>query len=287
MIPKINLRPGQASDAQVCGEICYRAFYTIAAAHNFPADFPSVEAAVGLMNHLFNRADIFSIVAEEGAKIVGSNFIWEGDVIAGVGPITVDPNVQNRSVGRQLMQAVLNRAAQRECVGVRLVQSAYHNRSLSLYTKLGFEVREPLALLTGTALRRTMPGYFVRSASEADVNSCDDLCRKIHGHDRRNELLGAIQQKTATVVERDGRITGYSTGIGFFGHSVVEGADDLKALIAAANEFSGPGMLLPTRNTELFRWCLEQGLRVVQPLTLMSIGLYNEPRGPFLPSILF
>jgi hypothetical protein len=32
---------------------------------------------------------------------------------------------------------------------------------------------------------------------------------------------------------------------------------------------------------------LEKGLKVVQPLTLMSRGLYNEPRGAFMPSILF
>jgi hypothetical protein len=39
-------------------------------------------------------------------------------------------------------------------------------------------------------------------------------------------------------------------------------------------------------NAELFRWCLEHRLRVVQPLTLMSIGLYIQPSGAFLPSIL-
>lgn len=41
------------------------------------------------------------------------------------------------------------------------------------------------------------------------------------------------------------------------------------------------------RNAALFRWCLENGLRVVQPMTLMTISLYNEPAGAYLPSILF
>ena len=59
------------------------------------------------------------------------------------------------------------------------------------------------------------------------------------------------------------------------------------ALIGAAPRVEGPGFLLPTRNSELFRWCLAQGLRVVQPMTLMSLGLYNEPKGAFLPSILY
>ena len=89
------------------------------------------------------------------------------------------------------------------------------------------------------------------------------------------------------LVERAGRITGYSTAIGFPGHTVGETNADLQALIGAAPMFVGPGFLLPTRNGELFRWCLSQGLRVTQPLTLMSIGLYTEPHGVFLPSVFF
>ena len=89
------------------------------------------------------------------------------------------------------------------------------------------------------------------------------------------------------MVERDGRISGYATGIGFFGHAVGEGTEDLKALIGAAPAFPGPGFLLPTRNGALVRWCLENGLRVVQPMTLMSLGLYHEPTGAFLPSVLY
>jgi hypothetical protein len=61
----------------------------------------------------------------------------------------------------------------------------------------------------------------------------------------------------------------------------------MKALIGAATVFQGPGFLLPTRNSDLLRWCLENGLRVVQPMTLMSIGLYNEPDGAFLPSVIY
>jgi hypothetical protein len=100
-------------------------------------------------------------------------------------------------------------------------------------------------------------------------------------------VAGAIGQGTVMVVEHDGRITGYTTGVGFFGHTVGESNEDLKALIGAAEEFGGPGFLLPTRNNELVRWCLVNGLKIIQPLTLMSRGVYQEPRGSFLPSILF
>jgi hypothetical protein len=57
--------------------------------------------------------------------------------------------------------------------------------------------------------------------------------------------------------------------------------------VGAAQAFPGPGFLLPTRNGEMMRWCLAQGLRVTHTMTLMTIGLYNEPEGAWLPSVLY
>jgi hypothetical protein len=89
------------------------------------------------------------------------------------------------------------------------------------------------------------------------------------------------------VVERGSRVTGYATNLGFFGHSTAETNVDLQSLIASAESFTGPGILVPSRNNTLLRWCLANGLRVVQPMTLMSRGLYNDPAGAWLPSIVF
>jgi len=283
----LRLRGGRPEDAEDCGSICYGAFKAIAEGHNFPPDFPSPEIAGGLLASLLAREDVYSVVAEADGRVVGSNFLWENGTIAGVGPITIDPNAQNAAVGRRLMEDVLRRAEERNIAGVRLVQAAYHNRSLSLYTKLGFDVREPLSNLQGPAIGERVPGYAVRPAKEEDLGACDALALRVHGHDRGSELLEAIGQGNANVVEHDGRITGYTTGVGFFGHTVGESNEDLKALIGAAPGFPGPGFLLPTRNGEVLRWCLERGLRIVQPMTLMSLGLYNEPAGAFTPSILY
>jgi GNAT superfamily N-acetyltransferase len=283
----LRLRAGRFEDAETCGSICYGAFKAIADQHNFPPDFPSPEIAVGLVASLLSRGDIYSVVAEVDGRVVGSNFLWENGAIAGVGPITIDPSAQNVAVGRRLMEEVLRRAKERNFAGVRLVQAAYHNRSLSLYTKLGFDVREPLSNLQGSAIEQQIPGYAVRSATEEDLDACNQMSLKVHGHHRGPELFEAISQGTANVVEHDGRITGYTTAVGFFGHTVGESNEELKALIGAAPEFPGPGFLLPTRNSEVLRWCLERGLRIVQPMTLMSVGLYNEPAGAFMPSVLY
>jgi predicted N-acetyltransferase YhbS len=278
-----QLRTATAQDAPVAGRICHDAFKAIAEHHGFPPDFPSREVATGLMENLVAHPGVHGVAADVDGRLAGTNFLWERDEVAGVGPITVDPELQNGAVGKSLMRAVLKRAERKGFRAVRLVQAAYHSRSLSLYTKLGFIAREPLAVLQG----KPLAAKGARPAREADLEAASALCRRVHGHDRAQELLEAIRAGTATVVEREGRLTGYATEVGFFGHAVGETTEDLTVLIAAAKAFPGPGFLVPMRNDALFRWCLGQGLRVVQPMTLMSLGEYREPQGAFLPSILY
>ncbi len=286
-MPQIIIRRAAPEDAPACGAICYQAFFDINSAHNFPPDLPSAEHAVGLLAMMFSHPGFYCVVAESEGRIIGSNCLDERSPIAGVGPITVVTDAQNAGAGRKLMEAVLARATERNFAGVRLLQAAFHNRSLSLYTKLGFDAQEPISTMQGKAIRKPMDGFHVRPALRSDLAACNQLCSKVHGHDRGGELADAIEQGTAKVVERGARITGYTSSMAFFGHSVGETVGDIQALISAADSFGGPGILVPTRNAALFRWCLQNGLRVQYPMTLMSVGMYQEPAGSFLPSILF
>ena len=283
----LKLRPGTLEDAQTCGRICYEAFSTIASEHNFPPDFHSADAAAGLLSMLLGHPGFYSVVAEVNGEVVGSNFVDERSTVPGVGLVTVDPAVQNHGVGRVLMQDVIRRAADRGAPGIRLLQAAYHSRSLSLYAKLGFQVRDLLACMQGTPPKGEISGYRVRRATTADVEACTAVCQRVHGHDRAGEVHDALAQGTALVVEHDGRISGYATDLAFSAHAVAESNEDLKALIMAAEAFGDPGILVPTTNAELFRWCLEHGLRVMYLMTLMTIGLYTPPQGAYLPAVLY
>jgi len=127
----------------------------------------------------------------------------------------------------------------------------------------------------------------VRPAVASDQDACNALCLAVHGHTRAGELADAVDESSAVVVEHSGRVTGYATGLAFFAHAVGETNRDIEALISAAASFGGPGFLVPTRNGDLLRWCLGHGLRIVQPMTLMTRGLYSEPRGAYLPSVLY
>ena len=115
--PEVLVRAATPDDSSVCGQICYEAFSKINAKHGFPSDFPGVEATTSLLSMMFSSSDFYCVVAETDGRIVGSNCLDERSVIAGIGPITIDPRAQNLGIGRKLMQAVMNRSNGRCAAG--------------------------------------------------------------------------------------------------------------------------------------------------------------------------
>lgn len=279
------LRPGRPDDAAECGRICFEAFSGIARKHAFPPDVPSAETGAQVMEMALNHPGFYSVVAELDGRIVGSNFLDERAAVVGVGPLTIDPDVQSQGLGRMLMRDVMDRSAERGAAGIRLVQTSYNTGSFALYASLGFEFRETLACLQGPPILASVAGRTVREATDADLARCNELCRRVHGFDRGGEVADAIGHGTARVVEHEGRTTGYAADVAFFDHSVGEETSDIQALIAAAPAFGGPGILVPASNSRLVQWCLDNGLKVTQLMSLMTIGLYGVPAGAFLPAI--
>ena len=92
-------RRARPEDAETCGRICYDAFCTINREHNFPPEFPNVETAIGLLTMAFSHPHMYAVVAERDGRLIGSNVQDERSPIAGIGPISVDPKVQNAGVG--------------------------------------------------------------------------------------------------------------------------------------------------------------------------------------------
>lgn len=285
MSTPVTLRAAAPEDAAPLAEVCFTAFCTINEQHNFPPDIPSVEAAAGLIGFVVSHPYAKSIVAEKAGTPVGSSFLWLGEV-NGVGPVTVAPSEQG-SIGRLLMEETVRQSDESDSRGVRLVQAAFNTRSMALYTKMGFDVKEPLVCLQGPTLNKVPDGYVVRPMTEQDIPATDEICRAVHGHTRTGDVMGAVMQGGGVIVEREGKPVGYSCGIKFFAHSVTLDNAALIAMISSAKEIEGPGLLLPSRNAEVFRWCLENGLRIIQPMTLMARGFYQEPNGAYLCSILY
>src|SRR5262245_61124230 len=285
----VTIRPAVAADTETCGRLIYEAFKGIADRHGFPPHFPTVEVVIRRANFCISHPSIFAVVAESGGRVIGSNFLDERDSIRGLGPITVDPRVQVRGIGRRLMEAILERA--RGAVGVRLVQDSFNMLSISLYASFGFEVKEPLLLMIGDPKGKLAVGIEVRTLKSEDLDECTALCTKVHGFERRNELQDGLGTLSPIVALREDHVTAYALDLTTWArsHAVADTEEDMKALLlgAAAMNSEPLSFLLPVRQANLFRWCLSEGFRAVTPMTLMAVGKYQEPDGCYFPSILY
>ncbi len=287
----VELRPIEPRDADAVAQIVYEAFAGIHDRHGFARDFPTLESAAELTRDFIRHPSIWGVIALSDGRIVGSNFLDERGPIAGVGPITVDLEAQGQGVGRRLMKAVMERGAGAR--GMRLFQDSFNMQSLSLYASLGFEVKEPAVVMSGTPRNGPPAGIEVRPLEENDLEQCERLCLTVHGFERTNELRDALEIPVFSpfVALREGRITAYATTLTFFpaAYAVAETEDDMRALITGALTAGDEpaSFLLPTRQAGLLRWCLSEGLRPVKPMTYMSIGEYREPDGCWIPSVLY
>src|SRR5215475_5761591 len=95
----VVIRTATPEDSSICGQICYDAFLQINTAHGFPCDFPGPEATTRLLTRMFSDPGCYCVVAEVAGRVVGSNCLYEGSTIGGIGPITVEPGAQHAGVG--------------------------------------------------------------------------------------------------------------------------------------------------------------------------------------------
>ena len=286
----LTIRSIDQADVEMCGKIGFQAHKAISSAHGYPSEQPSFEFAVGMIKTMMANPNSWGALAERDGQILGSIFLhlFPASPVAAIGPLTVDPSAQG-GVGRALMEASLMEARKRSYDQVRLVQSPSHLRSFVLYTKCGFILREPLFLMRGNPVPSIVgKKHDVRAARSEDISACNEICISVHGFSREIELRQAIDQQVASVnIDNTGNITGYAAGIGWLGHAVAKTNEVLKALVANASAIIGPGFFVPGRNSDLLRWLLDAGFRMVWPANLMTVGNYQDPTAPFLPSIAY
>jgi predicted N-acetyltransferase YhbS len=289
----LTIRPIEQNDAESCGRIGYEAHKSISSVHRYPSEQPSEEYGIGLIRSLLGNPNSWGVLAERHGKTLGSIFLhkFPPSPVAVIGPLTVHPSVEGGGVGRMLMDAALSHARKQNYDRIRLVQSPSHIRSFVLYTKCGFILREPLFLMQGKPLKKgddnTSRANIRLVRTEKDICACNELYGSVNGFSREMELRQAKGQNVATMIERDGVITGYAAGIGILNHAIAKSNEDLKALIANAHTILGPGFFVPARNHEVINWLLENSFQIGWPANLMTIGPYQEPLTPFLPSLAY
>ncbi len=266
--------------------ICHEAFSELQDRHAVQRDVPDLDTGMLIISHLASHPECTGVVATIDDKVVGSNFLLHSDPVAGVGPITVDPKVQSRGVGRALMQWVIDESKRRGICQTRLFQEAINTTSLSLYTALGFNWRAAAALMQAHPASTDDPS--IRPLTASDLDSVRSLSFCAYGFSRAEgaaQLLAA--QFPGFLRERDGRAVGYFIST-LFGHAGAETEDDLLALIAHAARHVPPAIALficPLNRLHLFRRALTEHHRTIKVLCYMSLGDFTEPAGVYLPSI--
>jgi hypothetical protein len=288
----LTIRPIEQNDVERSGRIGSQAHKTISSAHGYPCEQPSEEFGIGLIRMLLDNPNSWGILTERQGTILGSIFIhkFPPSPVAVIGPLTVHPSAEG-GIDKRLMDAALVQAHKQNHDQIRLVQSPSHIRSFVLYTKCGFTLREPLFLMQGQPLKTGNNHASNRSThpvlDDNDISMCNELCKSVYGFSRDMELRQAIDEGVAFMIERDGAVTGYAAGIGILCHAVAKSNEDLKALIGNASTILGPGFFVPARNYEIINWLLGNGFQIGWPANLMTLGPYQEPLMPFLPSLAY
>jgi GNAT superfamily N-acetyltransferase len=285
---QLELVRTEAGHIPELAQICYDAFGELHERHQVLRDFPTLEFAQMVIGLFVTRPEIYGVAARVDGALAGSNYLSLLDETAGIGPISVAPGHQGKGVGRALMQAVMDEAERRKIRQVRLVQETANTTSAPLYAKLGFQVREPLALMTLTPAEAT--DTTVRAFQPDDFPILEELCRRHYKVSRLNELKFWTSLGLPLFVrERQGRVRGYFLP-GKLGHTVAETAADALALFGEAARVVPADqamMLCPMRPTELYHGALHAGHRVAKVLTLMTRGPYSAPDGAWTASYLY
>ena len=284
----LELIPATPEHLTELARICHLAFNTLHERHRVPADVPSEDVGRLIIGGVLPRPDYVGVVAVEGGRPVGSNFLLLADEVCGVGPITVDPAVQSRGVGRRLMQWAIDEAVRRRGprAPVRLFQEAVNTASLSLYARLGFRWRDAAVSMFPAPAGAGDPS--VRPMAETDLPHVDRLSARHFGYSRANDARQLLAMGLPGLVrERDGRVVGYQFAT-LFGHAAAERDDDLITLAAQTARRVPPPMsicIVPMSQSTLFAAALAAGFRVAKVLNYMSLEAYRPPSGPSMPSI--
>lgn len=282
----VTVRQMQEGDVPRVGAIMVAAFNAVFHQHGYPAPFSSLGVGTSLALGYLRLEPATCFTAIRDGVIVGSGFLHPRGDTAGVGPITVDPDAQDRGTGQKIMDTVLE-AGQR-CPSLRLVQDAFNVVSFPLYSKLGFEVRGVVAALVGQKIRETPPADIeIQDWQTADIEPLSELDTRLTGISRVEDFRFFHTQPPHLVARLNGQPAGYlcflRTGAGtFLGPAAATDQAVLRALILSAVQREAGRALrmrFPARHVGLLQELLALGFRVENLQTYMVRGPWTQPAG--------
>jgi len=287
----LTLRAAEERDLERAGDVNFVAFYHVALAHGLPPTVATPAESRSYLRFLLAVDPLGGVVAEEDDQLVGIGWVHRRGPIATIGPLAVDPRVQGRGIGGQLLARCIETAGA-GVLQVRLVQDSFNAVSLGLYLRAGFRIVAPLleCELRGSLARAAAAPagpLAIRTASVADRSWIVARDGRAFGAERPQAIDMYLQRGRALVAERAAAVAAYALGIGahgtaYLGSASADDADALLALIATlAGELLGSAgavrLLVPAADRRLVEGLIQLGFRVFRACNYMVRGGGTAP----------
>ncbi|HEX8439145.1 hypothetical protein [Archangium sp.] len=283
----MEIRELGRADAKALGEVVFKAFQALAVKQSEPSAFPSPESALLWASVWFQRKGCRAVGAFHGPRLICGMAMDARLPVVGMGPIVMDPDVAEPFAVFSVYRRILELYRESKPVGARGTVVQSNPSAMMLHRMMGMVDREPFTIFRGQVKDSPPAGLRVRPMTSADLAACNSLGERCYGFSREPDVREATLFRAGLVVEQEGQLVGYTTGLGARGHSVALGNDGLKALILASPASPDTLLHVPDANAELGAWCRAQGLQVAQRSKVTSLDAYQEPSGPYLPSLYF
>jgi hypothetical protein len=273
----LDIRPPTLADVDAVAVQMCDAFDGFNHSVGLSNEFTSLAFGVWVVKMCTQYEQGLIAVRKSDGAIMGSVFVDETDVIGGAvgcGPWSAKWGALGSGVGRELVTRIVSQSLRHGAKSMRLIQIAANNASFSLYSSLGFDVREPVMAWKGLLrpdfieqeiAKGAALGFSVRPMRFQDVQACDVLCKDCNGISRAGEMSGsfhnehnqgkpgAMEEASATKLvlttrvksplsavglcdsRGQERIVGYCTGLGAIDHAVTYTQEGMQFLIASAH----------------------------------------------------
>ena len=196
----LTLRLGRPDDTHRCGTIFYEAFKVIAEYHGFPRDSSGPERGIANFARWLSHPGYHVIVTELDGHIVGSNVLDERSTIVGLGPLRSILRSKTARSGANLCRPYSSGWRSARLLGCGWSKLPITTGLSPCIRRWASKSASRLSRYRAT-IGRAGSWPHGTSGHRGDLDGCNALCRRIHGHDRGGELLDAMQRGTATVVE--------------------------------------------------------------------------------------
>jgi predicted N-acetyltransferase YhbS len=275
-----TVRDATSVDQSATAEVIYNAFRHLDERHDVPAYMNTMEDANIVASHLYGIPKIHGFVAEDDGQVIGIGFLHDiGDAGMGIAPLAVSPHAQARGVGQAILDRMIERAGG---ASVRLLQDAFNNATLALYSRYGFVVREQVTCVTGKppAPRPSKEKGLTITRSADPAGTAEALHRAVMGFNRPSFPTRPV------MAHREADLAGFIAPGTEYPYAAADTEGTLIALIAGlAAELNAPiTIAIPATHDQTLRWLLDRDARVIRSMNLMVRGPYAHPTGACLTS---